>query len=254
MEQRITLTSLKSNTGNRFLIFAQYALSIAGTTNITSTVGIGGIVIPALSLILSLVMGAVQPNYNPVKQTISQLVLYPYGWLQVTDFLVLGIWLLLFAVKFYSNFKHKLTTKIATLTFALFGIGFFLITIFPTNLPGNEITLRAMVHEKTAQLICALFPFACCLMIPEFKVNHYWKKLANYTLVTAVTGFILGILGAVITVTDAPLLGIIERLIFLNAVIWLVVIGLNMILQQTLQQKRGITSNHFLRTVHQMTK
>jgi hypothetical protein len=254
MEQRITLTNLKSNTGNRFLIFAQYALSIAGTTNITTTVGIGGIVIPVLSLLVSLIIGAVQPDYNPVKQTISQLVLYPYGWIQAADFLVLGIWLLLLAIRFYSNFKHKLTTKIATLTFALFGISFFLITIFPTNLPGNEMTLRAMVHEKTAQLICALFPFACCMMIPEFKVNLYWKKLANYTLVTAVTGLILGILGAVITVTDAPLLGIIERLIFLNAAIWLAVIGIHMILQQPAKWKRGITINHFLRTAHQMTR
>jgi hypothetical protein len=254
MEQRITLTNLKSATGKRFLIFAQYALSFAGTNSFSPFIGTAGIAIPALSLILSLVIGAVQSDYNPVKQTISQLVLYPYGWLQATDFLVLGVWLLLLAVKIYSGFAHKITTKIAAFTFVLFGMGFFLITIFPTSLTGGEMTLRAMIHEKTAQLICVMFPIACCLMIPGFKSNHYWKKITNYTLVTGIVGFILGILGAVITITDTPLLGIIERLIFLNAVIWLIVIEINMILQQPLKQNRSITSNQFLQTAHQMTK
>jgi hypothetical membrane protein len=166
MEQRITLINLKSNTGNRFLTFTQYVLTIAGTNGITTTIGVGGIVIPVLSLLLSLIIGAVQPEYNPVKQTISQLVLYPYGWLQAADFLVLGVWLLLLAVKLYFDFTHKLTTKIAVLALTLLGIGFFLITAFPTNLPGSEMTIRAKIHEKIAQLLCGLFPIACCLMIP----------------------------------------------------------------------------------------
>jgi hypothetical membrane protein len=232
MEQRIHLANLKNDWGIRFLTFAQYALSFAGTNGTSSLIGTTGIIIPALSLTLSLVIGAVQPDYNPIKQTISQLVLYPYGWLQSTDFVVLGIWLILLAVKFYSGFSRKISTKIGALTLILFGIGFFLITIFPTNFPGNEMTLKAMIHEKTAQSICALFPISCALMIPEFKANRYWKKLTNYTLVTALIGLALVILGAVVTLRDAPLLGIIERLIFSNAVIWLVVIGVYMILQQ----------------------
>ena len=115
MEQRTILTNLKSNTGNRFLIFTQYALSMAGTNGFTSTMGVGGIVIPVLSLLVSLIIGAMQPEYNPVKQTISQLVLYPYGWLQATDFLVLGIWLLLLAVKFYSDFRINCPLKLQPL-------------------------------------------------------------------------------------------------------------------------------------------
>ena len=233
MEQRITRTNLKSNIGKKILVFVKFALSAAGSQTISSVIGMGGIVIPSLSLILSLIIGAIQRDYNPVKQTISQLVYYRYGWLQATDFLILGVWLILLALRFYSNFTQRLTTKIAVLLFAIFGIGFFLIAIFPTNFPGHAISLQSAIHDKTAQLICALFPIACCLMIPEFNVNRRLNKMANFTLMTVIIGFTLGILGATVSVTNMPLLGIIERLIFLNAVIWSIVMGINLIILKT---------------------
>jgi Protein of unknown function (DUF998) len=254
MDRKITLTNLKSTTGNRILNFTQFVISIAGTTTITSLTGTGGIVIPTLSIILSLVIGAVQPDYNPVKQTISQLVYYPQGWLQATDFLILGIWLVLLALKCYANFAHKTTTKIAALLFAALAVGFFIIAICPTNIPGKELTTRGLIHEKTAQMICGLFPVICWLMIPEFKANRNWKKLTTYTVVTAFIGLAFGITGAWIMIKNAPYLGIIERLIFLNAVIWLVVIGINIILQKPGKGNGAIKMNHLMRTAHQTTR
>jgi hypothetical protein len=254
MEQRITITDLNSNTGGKILTFAQYVLSMVGTSTISSVLGTGGVIIPILSIIISLLIGTLQPDYNPVKQTISQLVHYPHGWFQTTDFLVLGVWLFIFAIKFYSAFTHKLTTKIAVFTIILLGVGFFLITIFPTNFPGSEKTIESTIHEKTAQLICTLFPICCCLMIPEFKANQYWKRFVTYTMVTAIIGFGLIGIGAVITIKDAPFLGLLERIIMLNAVIWLEVIVVYMIFQKSRKQNRKLKLNPFVRAFNQMTR
>ena len=254
MERKIALTNLKSVTGKKILTFAQYALSIAGTQSVTSLTGTGGIVIPTLSIILSLVIGAFHPDYNPVKQTISELVYYPQGWLQATDFIILGIWLTLLALKCYASFARKTTTKIAAILFSVLALGFFTIAICPTNIPGKELTVRGLIHERTAQMICGLFPVICSLMIPEFKANKNWNKLIIYTEITALIGLVLGITGAAIMITDAPYLGIIERLIFLNAVIWLVIVGVNIILQKPGKQNKTHKINHFLRTVHQTTR
>jgi ABC-type long-subunit fatty acid transport system fused permease/ATPase subunit len=57
--------------------------------------------------------------------------------------------------------------------------------------------------------------------------------MANFTLMTVIIGFTLGILGATVSVTNMPLLGIIERLIFLNAVIWSIAMGTNLIILKT---------------------
>jgi hypothetical protein len=237
MEQRITLTNLKNNTGNKILTLAEFVLSVASTKNVTSITGAGGIVIPVLSIVLSFVIGAAQPDYNPVKQTISQLVYYPQGWLQTTDFVVLGIWLILLALKCYANFATRTTTKIAAILLGFLAVGFLIIAICPTTFPGKELTARGLIHEKTAEAICGLFPFICCLLIPELKVKHYWHKLVKYTFVTAAIGFVLGILGGLIIVRGIPTMGFIERLIFLNAVIWLVVIGVTIILQKPVAVK-----------------
>lgn len=254
MEQRINIANLRSNAGKRFLDFIQYAISVVGANTFSSMTGTGGLIIPALSLIISFIIGAIQPDYNPVKQTISQLVHYPHGWLQTVDFLVLGVWLVLFAAKVHSDFAHRVTTKIAVLTLVLLGIGFFMIAIFPTNFPGSDKTVESLIHEKIAQFVCILFPISCSLLIPEFRASFYWKRLVSYTIVTAIIGFILTGVGAVIIVTGAPLLGILERLIMLNAVIWLEVIGVFMILQQTRKQHGRAAMNPILQTSEQMTR
>jgi hypothetical protein len=188
-------------------------------------IGTVAIIIPALSLTISLILGALQSYYDPIEQTISQLVYYHYGWLQIIDFVVLSVWIVVFAVKFYSELNHRLTTKIAVLTFILTGIGFLLITIFPTHYPGSEKTLQSFVHERVAQSICILFPISCSLLIPEFRANLYWRRLSAYNIVTAITGLVLIIGGVTIMLTDLPFLGILERLIMLNAVIWLGIVG-----------------------------
>jgi len=142
--------------------------------------------------------------------------------------------------KLYINsliFDHS--TKVAVVLFAALALGFFTIAICLTNIPGREVTVRGLAHERTAQTICGLFPIICWLMIPEFKVHKPWNKLVNYTLITSLIGLVLGIIGTTVMINNAPYLGIIERLIFLNAVIWMMVIGFNIILQNPHNRGRG---------------
>lgn len=246
MEQQITLTNLNPAAGNKHAGFTQYALSIKDIQQINTLTGILGIFVPTFSIILPLVIGATQPDYNPVKQTISELVYYPQGWLLATIFTILGIWLALLSLKCYASYAHKTTTKIAALLIAVLALGFFTIAICPTNIPGKELTLIGLIHEKTAQMICSLLPVICVLMIPEFKTNKYWRKLTVFTKLTALTGLVLGIIGALIVMTNTPLLGIIERLIFLNAAIWFIVIGINIISQESSKQNSTQKTNEML--------
>ena len=228
MERKIATTNLKKDWENTLTI-TQLILTTAGTNNtIITMTGIGGIIIPALSLILTLCIGAVQPDYNPVKQTISELVYYPQGWLQTTDFIALGAWLVLLAIRFNAEFARRITTRIAIMIIGFIGLDFFVIAAFPTAYMGAEKTLTGEIHEKAAQIICLLFPVLCCLIAREFKVRNYWKKLAVFTELTAVAGFILAVIGAVVMVNDAAGLGLIERLIMLNAIIWFVVVGIHL--------------------------
>lgn len=246
MEQGIIIENLRSDTGKRFLSITQYLVAIAGTHTFSSIVVTGGIVIPVLSLAISLIIGALQPDYNPIKQTISQLVHYPHGWFQTTDFLVLGVWVILFAIKIYGYFTHRLITKITVLSLILVGVGFFLITACPTNFPGSDRTLQSIIHEKVAQSICIVFPVSWYLLIKEFKSNRFWKKFAAYTTATVIIGAVLFGVGAIITATDAPLFGIIERLILLNAIIWLEIISAGMLIQQYRENQSSSISRQII--------
>lgn len=128
-------------------------------------------------------------------------------------------------IKGYTGFTRKTTTKIAAVLFAVLALGFFTIAVCPTSIPGAEITVRWLIHERTAQMICGLFPVIYILMIPEFKADKRWKKLIIFTEITASIGLVLVTMGAIVMLTNVPCLGMIERLIFLIALIWLVIIG-----------------------------
>lgn len=183
------------------------------------------VLVPGLSLAISLLMGLVLPDYNPVQQTVSQMVHYPHGWLLTTDFVVLAVWLIVLADKFYFVFARQKTTKIAGLILFLTAIGFILIAIFPTNPEGTTRNTAAQIHEQAARGISILFPVACLALLPQLCIGGQHRRLAIYTLFTAIAGLVFVVLCATVILGEGATLGLSERLLIANALIWGLVVG-----------------------------
>ncbi len=239
MEHRITLNHFGGNAENRLLNVAEFTVAAIRTQPaLVALIGTWKIAIPTMPLLLSLVLGASERGYNPVEQTVSQLVHYPAGWLQTTDFVVLGVWLLILTVRFFVDFPRATATRIGTLVTMPIGAGFFIIAACPTNAPDTAKVGVALVHEQTARSVSVLFPIASGLMGVAFKHHADWKKFASYTFVTAGTGFVMVAACAVVIATDSPLLGLFERLLMANALLWGLVVSIQMWRIQWAQQQQ----------------
>jgi hypothetical membrane protein len=91
---------------------------------------LSGIVGPVLFLLVVLIIDAIQPEHNPVVETISELVHGSYGWVQTLAFFLLGFLLIVFTTRLYKstiedNFQNRHGT------FYLSRFEFFPIRCFP---------------------------------------------------------------------------------------------------------------------------
>jgi|GEM_PF-6250745 len=213
----------------KLLALTEYLVTAANTQPMVSHCE-GGLQVlaPAFSLVMALLMGLAFKDYDPVKQTVSQMVHYPYGWLLTTDFVVVSLWLVLMAVKFYFTYARRQLSKIsgALLMFAAFG--FLLIALFPTNMEGAVRNAPAVVHEYAARTVSVLFPVACALLLPQLFAEKKQRGLAIYTAVTAVIGIVLVIICAAVIYRDGETLGLFERLLMANALLWGLVAGVRL--------------------------
>ncbi len=188
--------------------------------SIACLVTLAGVLGPLLFLLVMTLVEALEPGYNPVQSTISQLVFGPYGWIQTWLFFVFGVLLIVFVLRLYVAIpKNKMV--ILGIAFLFFtAIGFFLVGAFPTAPPGvKDPPLYAHIHGVVAKLQTVLFPFICFLVAPGMKADSRWRGFYIYTLATGVIGFILLIPG--LMPESERWSGLQERILMLNGFIWI---------------------------------
>jgi hypothetical protein len=229
MQRGIALPHNQSIPVTKLLGLSGYIVTAINTHPFFRTIGSGfQIVVPTLSLAVSLLMGMVLKDYDPIQQTVSQMVHYPYGWILTTDFLVVSVWLLILSAKFYFSYAQRNMTKFSALLLVLTACCFFLIALFPTNLEGTVKNPTAVVHESAARIASILFPVACVSLLPQMVRDRKHRYLAIYTTTTAIFGFLLVAVCAAIVFSGGHTLGIFERLLMTNALVWGLVVSIRL--------------------------
>jgi hypothetical protein len=167
-------------------------------------------------------------DYDPIRQTVSQMVHYPYGWLLTTDFIAVSVWLFILCAKLYFTYARTNITKFSCLLLLFTAFGFLLIALFPTSIEGTAKNATAIVHECSARTVSILFPGACTLLLPQLVKVKEHRLLAIYTAVTALFGFVLVIVCALIIFKGGHTLGLFERLLMGNALVWGLVVDIRL--------------------------
>ncbi len=205
----------------KLLVISGYVITAINANPVFKSIE-GGLqlFVPTASLAISLLMGLVFKDYDPIRQTVSQMVHYPYGWILTTDFIVVSVWLIILSVKFYFTFATRNFTKLSAVFLLLSAVGFLLIALFPTSVEGTVKNTFASIHENAARGVSILFPISCSLLLPQLFHEREHKYMAVYTTVTTIFGLALVIICAVIIYNGGNTLGLFERLLMANALVW----------------------------------
>ncbi len=185
---------------------------------------------PLLFTLVVSIVGRLQNGYDPIRDTISRLVFGPYGWLQTTIFFIFALLLLLLAQRMYFAINKNLAVKIGIYLLVISAIGIVLVGLFPAEPPGViQPTLTNALHGWIAHIIILIFPFVCLLLAVGMRIDPRWKPFYKYSIVTGVLGIILPLTGVALPDID-PWNGLYERIIALNAFVWLETISIRILL------------------------
>jgi hypothetical protein len=183
--------------------------------------------VPVMFVVTSAFLGSLNPAYNWLKNTISELIWAQHGWVLAVEFCIFGIALIVLALRLKINFAIDVKSKVALILLIVIGIGFLIIAVFPTRAPGAPQSVAGLIHQNTVRAMAGLFPAACLLFGAGVKKGSKTGIIRIQSLAAGVIGILLVVPGAIATLTDAAWLGAIERIILMNGLLWIEVITIS---------------------------
>jgi len=205
--------------------------SEAAGRDVTETLLIVGVAAAVVFVAVLLVEGALRSGYDPAYHSGSELSLGDRGWIQMANFLQMGVGMFAFAL----GVHQALNAVIGPVLLAIFGLGSIASGVFvpdpmrgyppggPTGTPA-ELTRHHQVHTAAGPVMF-LAIFGACLTLAG-RLLGAWRL---YTVLTAVVGLALTIWTALAYQRDAANTGLVQRALILVYWSWIVLLGLHLV-------------------------
>ena len=192
--------------------------------SINSVPAIVGIVGPIVVIVGDLAASSSVPGYSLLRDSVSSFALTSLGWLQSICFLAMGLLLVIFVAGLYFNTRRARGFHAGITLLALCGFVLMLIATFHMDHPGAP-PVDGTIHMIASYGLGLLFPIAVLSLASSFKSTPNWKGIFVYTIVAGVLALAL-ILGALLG-NQRGWFGLYERIIILNALIWVEVVAVH---------------------------
>lgn len=192
----------------------------------TETLLIIGVVTTVIFLATVIVEGRSRRGYDPVYHTASELSLGNRGWIQIANFLQMGVGMIAFAL----GMNRALDAVAGPVLLAIFGLGSIASGAFvPDALRGyppeasEGVTWHGQVHNAVGPVMFIAI-FAAALTVAG-RVEGAWQV---YTVLTAVFGLALTVWTAVSFQRDSAHTGLVQRGLLLVYLMWIVLLGIHL--------------------------
>ena len=148
-----------------------------------------GMIGPVLFIAIFTLEGWLRPGYNPLGMFVSELSLGPRGWVQIVNFIVFGVLLLVFTWGVADEFQDGKMSRAGLILLAIIGISFLVSGPFVMD-PGttipNLISWHGRLHSIFGALVFSLSPASCFVFFHCFRKNPKWRSLQWWTLTSGV--------------------------------------------------------------------
>ncbi|NEW26203.1 DUF998 domain-containing protein [Nocardia cyriacigeorgica] len=193
-----------------------------------------GVFAPLLNIVVVLILGAIRPDYNPWVVPDSNLELGPGGWMQITNYIVIGTLLLAFAFGMRQVVRTGRGSTWGPILLGLYGFTFFAIgPILPDpslGYPPGEpetLTLHGAVHSLLGLVRFTSLAVACIVLARRHELGSH--GLSRYSMATALLVAISYVAFALVAeLADGGPAGLIERIGIFAGGIWVAVLALRL--------------------------
>jgi len=183
---------------------------------------------PFLFAALVIVQGLLQPEYSHVSMPISALAAFPYGRIQVANFLVAGTFLTLFAVAQHRGVRPTPRGVLGPAFQFVGGLGVVGAGLFSWRMVDGVPT-RTPSHVVAAATAFGFTGLGIIVISRRLAEDPDWSLLASYTRATGLAVLAVFVIFTFLAADGAPLqpwVGLVQRIMCVLWFTWLVLMAL----------------------------
>ena len=176
-------------------------------------------------IVCDVVAVSFNPQYNPLRESISDLVPFAWGWLEEVGMAAAGFAQVLLAAIILSSEASRTNPglRLAGIMFAAIGLAFSIIITFNTD-PGMAIvTVAGGIHVTTVIILAILFPANCLLLARAIRNQPDSSAMSHFSVIMAVIGLVVA--WQVLPINQIRFVGLSERLLAGVNLAWIVFAG-----------------------------
>jgi hypothetical membrane protein len=186
-----------------------------------------------LYLVLDVIAQLLPPHYSPVTQAESDLAVGPYGAVMTVNFVVRGLLTLAFLNGLRQTIRAEggswVPYRRGVAAFLVWGVGAFLLAIFPTDVPSTPLSWHGTIHLVVAVLAFLGGALGTYWVATRFGTSPTFRSAEGWATGLAWAAIVLVALELLGGIADHRLAGdvggLLERL-FLGAVLlWLFLVS-----------------------------
>lgn len=182
---------------------------------------IAGLVGPPLFVIGFVVLGLIKPGYDPTTQVGSEGSLGQLGWVQITDFLVFGAMMLIFASGLWLGFGDRLSGRIGSVLIAMVGVGSLAAGAFVTDpVHASVVTSHGIAHR-----IASTGAFLSFAGAGFFFAKRFWSR-RTFAIYSIVTGALVPV--GILLIGPSTNRGLVQRGLLIVLCTWATILALRL--------------------------
>jgi hypothetical protein len=186
-----------------------------------------GMVGPAFFVAVFALEGWLRPGYDPLGMFVSELSLGPRGWIQIANFIVLGVLFIVFARGVAAEFREGKASRVGPILLAVIGFSLLIsgpLVTDPASTPREQWSWHGTLHQLFGALVFSLSPVSCFVFWRRFRDDPKWRSLQWWTLaagVIIVTSVVLMKVGQTPPNALNAWIGLIQRAALVTYLSWI---------------------------------
>jgi hypothetical protein len=184
------------------------------------------VIVGQVSLMASALLLPLVSEYSLVGDTMSELVLGRYGWVQTAAFVAAGIGTLALAYAIREMTRGTWGSRVGSLLVGVYGVGALLVAVFPTDRVDRPEDIWAqsttgLIHVAVSLVSFVVMVIAMFVLTRTFLLDARWQSFSRWMVL-----FPTAALSLLIAQSSGPWAGIMQRLLVGVIAVWIVVIAL----------------------------
>lgn len=200
-----------------------------------------GIIGSALFVFLFTLEGIFHPGYDANRMYISELSLGHFGWMQIINFMMLGILLLIFSRAVASEFPAGKASRWGVPLLTILGVLFFISGPFvmdPSGTPTGQMSVHGTIHGLAGGFVFLIMPITILVFLRRFLEDPNWTSMKVWTIVLS----IIETIGVIFFTIASKIpegqnifihwLGLIQRIALIPFMVWVFVFAINLLVKE----------------------